>query len=116
MSKRFTLVCGVLLVSCLLPYIGFNAQKIVTGRVLSKTDQLPIPGATVTIKGTRLGTSTSVDGSFSVKAKEGDVLVITGVGVVRQEQPVNSADLTITVAADARELNQVVVTATGNKM
>jgi TonB-linked SusC/RagA family outer membrane protein len=114
MSKRFTLAFGVLLVSCLLPFVGF-AQKIVTGRVLSKTDQLPIPGATITIKGTRFGTSTSIDGSFSVKAKEGDVLVITGVGVVRQEQLVNSADLTITVAADARELNQVVVTATGIK-
>src|SRR5258708_16564791 len=112
MSKKITLCMGVLLALFLLP-LFCPSQKIITGHVLSKADQSPIPGVSVIIKGTRIGTSTSVDGSFSIKAKEGDVLIVSGVGVTRTEQEVNGAALTISVAADARELNQVVVTATG---
>ncbi|HLZ89038.1 MAG TPA: SusC/RagA family TonB-linked outer membrane protein [Puia sp.] len=114
MSKKITLVTGVLLVAFLLPLFSL-AQKVITGHVLSKVDQSPVPGVSVVIKGTRTGTSTSVDGSFAIKAKEGDVLVVSGVGVVRTEQEISGSDLTIAVAADARELNQVVVTATGIK-
>jgi TonB-linked SusC/RagA family outer membrane protein len=114
MSKKTTLYMGVLLAIFLLPLVSL-AQKAITGHVLSRNDQSPVPGVSVTIKGTRIGTSTSVDGSFSIKAKSGDVLVISGIGVVTTEQPVNEDDMTISVAADARELNQVVVTATGIK-
>lgn len=112
MSKKTTLTMGVLLAIVLLPLFSL-AQKAITGHVLSKTDQSPIPGVSVIIKGTRTGTSTSVDGSFAIKAKEGDILVVSGVGVATTEQEVNGAVLTISVAADTRELNQVVVTATG---
>ena len=114
MSKKITLPLGVLLAVFLLPLFSI-AQKAITGHVVSKVDQSPIPGATIVIKGTRIGTSTSVDGSFSIKAKEGDILEISGIGLVKQEQGVTGADLTIAVTADARELNQVVVTATGIK-
>jgi TonB-linked SusC/RagA family outer membrane protein len=114
MSKRFTLYLGVLLAVSLLPHFSF-AQKIVTGHVFSKVDQTPIPGISVMIKGTHIGTSTGVDGGFVIKAKEGDVLVISGVGVVRTEEVVNGNVLLIAVAADPRELSQVVVTATGIK-
>ncbi|HWK03079.1 MAG TPA: SusC/RagA family TonB-linked outer membrane protein [Puia sp.] len=112
MSKRICLPIGVWLAILLLPLFSL-AQKAITGHVFSKADQSPIAGATVTIKGTHLGTSTAVDGSFSIKAKEGDVLVISGVGVVKQERSVDAADLTIVVVSNALELNEVVVTATG---
>ncbi len=114
MSKKTSRFMGVLLAIFLLPLVSL-AQKAITGHVLSKNDQSPVPGISISIKGTRIGTSTGVDGSFSIKAKEGDILVISGIGVVSTEQKVNAEDLTIAVAADARELNQVVVTATGIK-
>ncbi|HTI11774.1 MAG TPA: SusC/RagA family TonB-linked outer membrane protein [Puia sp.] len=114
MSKRVSLSIRVLLAAFLLPLFSL-AQKAITGHVLSKSDQSPVPGATITIKDTRIGTSTAVDGTFSIKAKEGDVLVISGVGIVRLEQPVTGPDLTIAVSVNARELTQVVVTATGIK-
>jgi len=113
MSKKITLYLGVLLI-CLLPLFSL-AQKIIVGRVLSKADQTPIAGASVTLKGTRIGTSTAVDGSFGIKAKDGDILVISGIGVARTEQTIEGNNLTISVSADTRELNQVVVTATGIK-
>ncbi len=105
---------GVVLAVLLLPLISL-AQRPVTGRILSSADQTPIPGATITIKGTRIGTSTAVDGTFAIKAREGDVLVISGIGIVREEKVVNGNELTIQVTANIRELNQVVVTATGIK-
>jgi TonB-dependent SusC/RagA subfamily outer membrane receptor len=114
MSKKITLSLGVLLVIIILPLFSL-AQKAISGHVLSRTDQAPIAGVSVLIKGTRIGTSTAVDGSFAIKAKEGDVLVVSGIGVVKTEQTVTGNELTIAVAADARELSQVVVTATGIK-
>jgi len=114
MSKRFTHGMVALAVLFLLPFASI-AQKAINGRVLSKVDQSPIPGVTVVVKGTHIGTSTGVDGGFTIKAKDGDVLVISGIGVVRTEQTVSGNELNILVAADSRELNQVVVTATGVK-
>lgn len=114
MSKRSTLTIGFLLAVFLLPLASI-AQKAITGRVLSKADQTPIPGVSVTIKGTKNGTATLVDGSFTIKAKDGDVLVVTGIGIVPQEQAVSGGDITISVAADQRNLNEVVVTALGIK-
>ena len=114
MSKRITHYMVVLSAIFLLPLATF-AQKVITGHVLSLTDQSPIPGVSVFVKGTHTGTSTAVDGGFVIKAKEGDILVISGVGVIRKEQVVNGNELMITVEADAKELNQVVVTATGIK-
>jgi len=114
MSKKTTCTRGLLLLALLFPLFTF-AQTIISGHVLSKADQTPVAGVSVTIKGTRIGTSTAVDGSFALKAKEGDVLVITGIGVTTTEQPVTGNDLSISVAANTKELNQVVVTATGIK-
>src|SRR5580700_3771529 len=113
--NRIRLIVCVLL--ALLTQMGnAQAQKTVTGQVVSKTDQSPIPGATILIKGSKVGTSTGVDGHFSIKAKDGDVLIISGVGVTRQEVPVgNVFPLLISVTADAKNLNEVVVTATGIK-
>ncbi len=92
------------------------AQKLITGQVTSKSDQSPIAGATVVVKGAKNGTSTSVDGHFSIRAKEGDVLVVTGVGLTPQEVVVGSENnISITVVTNAKNLNEVVVTALGIK-
>ncbi|MBN9379590.1 MAG: SusC/RagA family TonB-linked outer membrane protein [Chitinophagaceae bacterium] len=114
MRRRLTLLTGLWLSLFFLPLLTY-AQQIISGHVLSKADQSPIAGASVTIKGTRIGTSTAVDGSFSLKAKTGDKLVVTGIGVTETEQEVTGEDITIAVAANLKELNQVVVTATGIK-
>jgi TonB-linked SusC/RagA family outer membrane protein len=114
MRRRTTLSIGLWLSFFFLPLL-IHAQKIVTGHVLSKADQTPVAGISVTIKGSRVGTSTAVDGSFAIKAKTGDILVITGIGVKETEQEVTGDDLTIPVAANLKELSQVVVTATGIK-
>src|ERR1700761_4195938 len=105
MSKRFTYCMVAMAALFLLPFASI-AQKVISGRILSKIDQSPLPGATVTVKGTRIATSTGVDGGFVIKAKEGDVLVISGIGIVRTEQTVGTdgAEMVISVQGDTKQL------------
>jgi TonB-linked SusC/RagA family outer membrane protein len=113
MSKKNTQAAVFVMAILLLPFFSL-AQKVITGRVVSSADQTPIPGASVALKGSKTGTSTGVDGTFSLKAKEGDILVITGIGITRQEISVGaSATLMISVVANSKNLNEVVITATG---
>ena len=114
MSKRITR-CGVALWAVFLLPLASIAQKVITGHILSKTDASPLPGVTVTLKGTHVATSTGVDGGFVIKGKEGDVLVISGIGVTKTEQVISGNELVIAVTGDTKQLDQVVVTATGIK-
>jgi TonB-dependent SusC/RagA subfamily outer membrane receptor len=92
------------------------AQQTFTGHVFNDSDQKPVVGASVVIKGNKNGTSTGTDGAFSVHAKEGDVLLITGIGISPKQVTVGSeSEITIGVTTSARSLNEVVVTATGIK-
>ncbi len=117
MSKRITLPIYLRAFLFLLLFPVFVlAEKPITGQVLSSSDQTPVAGATVVIKGSKSGTSTGLDGKFTINAKEGDVLVITGIGITRQEVVIGSEeDLSIKVTTNSKNLNEVVVTATGIK-
>jgi TonB-linked SusC/RagA family outer membrane protein len=70
-----------------------------------------LPGVTVVVKNTTIGTSTGADGSFSLQVPENSVLVVSFVGFTRQEVPVAGAtsSLNITLAEDSQALNEVVV-------
>ncbi len=115
MKHQLLRLTGMLIPVLLLPFVML-AQKAITGRVVNRTDQTPIAGATVIIKGSRTGTATSVDGNFSINAKPGDEIVITGVGIIQQEVAVSDdKNILISVVAEARDLNEVIVTALGIK-
>jgi TonB-linked SusC/RagA family outer membrane protein len=93
-----------------------QAQHIVSGQIISAEDQSPVSGASVIVKGTKNGTSSGYDGKFSIKANEGQELVISGIGITRQDVKVGSDEfLNIKVATNSKNLNEVVVTATGIK-
>lgn len=53
---------------------SFAQQVTVTGKVTGAEDGLPIPGASVKIKGKSVSTQTGTDGKYSIKADKGDVL------------------------------------------
>lgn len=64
MKKRF-----VLLLACLLAGIGLTiaqTPKTITGVVISEEDNQPVVGASVLVKGTAIGTTTNVDGKFTI--------------------------------------------------
>lgn len=74
-----------------------------------KTDE-PIVGASVVIKGTQKGTTTDVNGSFSIDANVGDILVISYVGYTPREIKVaEGTDYTIALEESLSLLGETVV-------
>jgi len=91
------------------------AQKPISGKVISTKDQTPVAGVSVVVKGSSTGTATTVDGTFVIDAKTGDVLLFSGVGLLSKEVAVNGSMMEVALEQDARALNEVVVTALGIK-
>ncbi|MEY3946595.1 MAG: hypothetical protein RJB03_1301 [Bacteroidota bacterium] len=93
-----------------------NAQSAVSGKIIANATSQVVPGASVTIKGTKSGTATNAEGTFYINAKAGDILIITGVGIKPTEYRINSmGNQLISVDAEPSELSAVVVTALGIK-
>jgi hypothetical protein len=66
------------------------AQDIpVSGTITSSDDNLPLPGVTILIKGTTQGTSSNLNGRYSLLAPADAALVFSFVGMQTQEIPVN---------------------------
>ncbi|WP_295801417.1 SusC/RagA family TonB-linked outer membrane protein [Mucilaginibacter sp.] len=90
-----------------------HAQGPVKGIVKDNTGELLV-GVSVSIKGTTTGTQTDVNGAFTLNANPGDVLVFTYIGYAKQEVTVGTdANITVTLAPDSKQLQEVVVTALG---
>ncbi|AMJ67830.1 SusC/RagA family TonB-linked outer membrane protein [Hymenobacter sp. PAMC 26628] len=84
--------------------------------VVSDDQKQPLPGVTVLVKGSTRGTSTDTDGRFVLNASPGEVLTFSFVGTTTQEVTVaGQKTFAITLATDARQLSEVVVTALGVK-
>lgn len=93
---------------------GMGQQKTVSGKVLNGKDKTPVPGATVTIKGSKLGTSTSDKGEFTLLVNENQILLVSAVGFTSIELKVDKKSaFTITLEESSKEMEGVVVTALG---
>jgi TonB-linked SusC/RagA family outer membrane protein len=102
--------------------IAFTSQltlaqvKSIKGSVLD-TSGLPLPGASVVVKGETKGTITDFDGNFSIEVQKGKTLVISYVGLETQSLVIGESS-TIKVQmkeASSNALNEVVVTSLGIK-
>lgn len=90
-------------------------EKTITGTV-SDQNNIPLPGASVVVKGTATGTQTDFDGNFAIQAKSGDVLVFSYIGQKTEERGVGATNIiNVMLAEDAQALDEVVVTALGIK-
>lgn len=82
----------------------------VTGKVTSATDDSPIPGVTILIRGTQKGTTTDVNGAFKLDASANSILVFSFVGMKQLELPVNGqAKLNVRLEEDKINLGELVV-------
>ena len=92
--------------------IGWAQEIIVKGTVSS--DEMPLPGAAVVVKGTTHGTQTDFEGNYTLTAKEGDILVFSFVGYTTQEKRVTgSRPINVSLKEEANVLEEVVLTAYG---
>ena len=88
----------------------------ITGTVISGEDAQPLIGVTVLIKGTTRGTATDIDGSFTIDAEEGEVLVFSYTGFKNQEILVDSkATYNIILNSDTELIDEVVVIGYGTQ-
>src|SRR5690606_18152703 len=109
------LQCCLWVLALLLTHGHVAAQSsTVSGTVLSASDNLPMPGVTVAVKGKSQGTVTDRDGRFTITADPSDVLVFSFVGMETQEVQVgDSRVLTITLNESIGSLQEIVVVGYG---
>lgn len=90
-------------------------SQTVTGTV-TDPDKKPISNASVQVKGTDRTALTNNAGKFSITASENDVLVVSYVGYILQEIPLNGrTSVNVSLAMDTRNMESIVVTALGIK-
>ncbi len=103
-------------------FFGFMLQFVVAQEktikgIVSTEKGGPLAGANIVVKGTTRGSSTDFDGSFSIKAKVGDVLIFTFVGMDQLTRTVDASGIVNMKmrSSESGSLETVVVTGFGIK-
>jgi len=88
----------------------FAQNRTVTGTVKAKEDGLPLPGASVVVKGTSFGTQTNGDGKFSISVPPRATLAIsfTGYKTVEVTVPANNV-VSVSLEAATNQLQEIVI-------
>ena len=87
-------------------------DNIVKGTVLDERGETLV-GVSVIIQGTSIGTATDSKGRFEIKAKKGDVLLVSSIGFITEKVTVTGNTLRVILKDDSQMLGEVVVTALG---
>jgi hypothetical protein len=82
---------SLILISILTVVCAYAADVKVTGTVISASDGDPIIGASVTVKGSKAGVSTDIDGRFAIMAPVGSKLSVEYIGYKPAEYNVSGA-------------------------
>ena len=105
MERKLTM-----LLLCLFFSVGaVFAQNKVTGTVVSQDDGYPVVGATVMVQGSKTGTTTDIDGKFTLSVPAGKKLVISYVGMKSQTVAAKPG-MKVSLSSDAQVVSEVVVT------
>ena len=89
--------------------LNIYAQNVTMTGTVVDVENLPLIGVNVIIKGSTVGTTTDLDGNFSLEGKKGDVLVFSYIGMVSQEIAFKGQPLKIIMKDDSEALDEVVV-------
>lgn len=107
-----------LLVALLVTGLGLSkvsAQNVIRGIITDENNQ-PLPGVSVMIAGSRQGTSTNINGRFTISATQGQTLTVSFIGYKTQQLTIGAeANLAVQMKAEGKELSEIVVTALGVK-
>jgi TonB-linked SusC/RagA family outer membrane protein len=97
--------------------VAFAQNRVITGTVTSSEDNMGVPGATVLVKGTTIGTATDIDGKYSISVPAGsNVLVFSFVGLTAQEVTIgNQTDISVALQPDVQSLSEFVITSYGDQ-
>lgn len=103
------------MIACCLSQTVMAQGTAVKGKVTGEKGE-PVAGATVTIKGKNKSTTTGNDGSFTINAETGDILVISSVGFLSYEVTINAeTNYSVTLTTNAAGLGAVTVVGSRGK-
>ena len=110
MKKRL-----LFLLTCLTLLTGVAMAKTVKGVVIDASDKEPVIGASVLVKGTAIGTSTNIDGEFTINnvPDNATTLVVSYVGMNTAEVAITAGEMKIELTSSTQDLDEVVVVAYG---
>ncbi len=101
--KFFFLMVGLLF------SVGLNAQTITVSGVVSDPSGEPLIGASILAQGTTVGTSTNIDGEYTINVAPDATLVVSYVGYDTQNVPVDGrTSINVTMQENSVMLNEVV--------
>ena len=84
---------------------------VLKGQVMEYSSKKPVPGASVLVRGTTTGTLVDKDGKFQLPVKDGDVLVVSYIGLQTQSLLVEGdANLVVWMKEDVQSMEEMVVT------
>ena len=94
---------------------SLHAQQMDIKGIVSDTSGEPLPGVSISVKGTTSGTITNMDGQFSIRARKGNILVFSFIGYQTAEHKATDAPMKVTLQESSVQVDEVVVTALGIK-
>ena len=94
-------------------FILLSYTQVVTGKISSGEDGLPMVGAAIALKNTTSGTIADIDGNYQIKARMGDVLVVSFMGFKSQEVVIDNEVVNVVLQPLDNVLKDVVVVAYG---
>lgn len=112
MNNRLNLILVLVFLFCATAlYAGVRANDLrVSGTVISEGD--PLPGVSVVVKGTSVGTVTDMDGRYSIQVPSGGTLVFSFIGLKSHEERVNGRTvINVDLQSDSQQLEEVMVVA-----
>ena len=113
MKSTYRKVC--LLAMCFLISMTARSQVSITGQVTS-SDNMPLPGVNILVKGTTSGTQTDANGKFQLEASDADILVFSFIGYASQEVKVGtSTSINVRLEEDVTNLEEIVVVGYGEQ-
>ncbi len=93
-----------------------NAQEVTITGTITDSSGLPLPGASIILKGTTNGTQSDFDGNYSIGAAVGQTIVYTYIGFAKHESPVTMNTTIIDVMLNESEsLSEVIITGYGGR-
>ncbi|MCL3779879.1 TonB-dependent receptor [Prolixibacteraceae bacterium JC049] len=107
--KRINFSVLLLAITMLLSTAAMAQVSKVTGKVVDASTKEALPGVSVVVKGTTLGTATDFDGQYSLDVEKGATLVFSFIGYTTQEVVTNEAELNVQLKVDTEDLDEVVV-------
>jgi TonB-dependent starch-binding outer membrane protein SusC len=102
---------ALIMVLTLLPAMSLMAQKTLSGIVKSATDDQPLIGVNISVKGLQnAGTVTDFDGKYSLQVSEGQTIVFSYIGYTNKEIKYSGQSvLNVTMNENSKTLDEVVV-------